>query len=210
MPLRAEEGYWKAAAVIANMVRAGQIGCISVSSPSRKSGTTTMVVQVAHLLATHFDLKPLIVEFDFWKPALVRRLKLDSYRTLADVSSGKLDLPDALQLLDNGVMVLAAASRRSPPQRDLAPLLNEIRHWAVTNGYFAILDMPPPTRHGAVLRLAPLASKLILVLREGREDTRSLARFQQDARLAGFEIAGAILNLRRHFLLRWLERLLPR
>jgi Mrp family chromosome partitioning ATPase len=207
MPGKPEEGYWKAAAILANSVRARQYSSMLVSAPSRGEGTTTVSLQVAHALSTRCDVRPLLVELDFWKPKLVKKLKLDPEKTLDKVLDGDLCLPEAAQKLDNGVAVLAAAVKGKPPAKDLAPLVAGILDYAVGRADIVLVDTPPLTGYGAVLSVGSVIPRLMLVVRAGRSSTRSIGRFQQDLRNAGIEICGTILNREKRFVPGWIERL---
>jgi Mrp family chromosome partitioning ATPase len=202
-----EEGFWKAAAILANTVQAQKDKGVLVSSPSRGNGVTTVSLQIAHALSTRFDVRPLLVELDFWKPVLVKRLKLDPERTLQRVLAGDLSLPGAIQKLDNGVAVLAAAAKRRLPERHLAPLLTQIMEAAADQADIVLVDTPPLTEHGAVLSVGSVIPRLLLVVRSGQTSGKAIVRVQQDLRNAGIEIFGTILNREKRFVPGWIERL---
>jgi Mrp family chromosome partitioning ATPase len=207
MPGKREEGYWKAAAILANSVRGRQFDGILVSAPSRGEGTTTVSLKVAHALSTRCDVRPLLVELDFWKPVLVKKLDLDPEKTLDKVLAGKLCVPAAVQILENGIAVLAAAVKPNPPDRHLAPLVAEIMDYAVGRADIVLVDTPPLTEHGAVLSVGSVIPRVMLVVRAGRTSGKTIGRFQQDLRNAGIEVCGAILNREKRFVPGWIERL---
>jgi Mrp family chromosome partitioning ATPase len=206
MPQTLEEGYWKTAATLANAVYTRQFNSVIVSAATRREGTTTVALQVAQALYARCDVRPLLVELDFWKPVLVKKFNLDPDKTLDNVLAGKLCVPGAVQRLDNGVMVLAASAKRNPPTKQLGPLLAEVMDYAPGRADFVLVDAPPLTEYGAVLSVGRVVRRLVLVVRAGR-NSKTVARFEQEARNAGIEVFGAILNREKRFIPGWVERL---
>ena len=207
MPVKPEEGFWKAAAILAKSVRAGQVKGMLVSAASRDEGVTTTCLQVAAALSSRCEVRPLLVELDFWRPTLVRELELDPEKTLDSVLARQRCLQQAVQRLSNGVAVLAAAARPSPPTKSLAPLVKEVMEYAVGREDIVLFDTPPLTQYGAVLSVGTVVSDLLLVVRAGRAANRSLERVQSDLKNAGIEIVGTVLNREKRFVPGWLERL---
>ncbi len=204
---RTEEGYWKTAAILANALRARDQRSLLISGVCRGAGTTTVALQVAQALCSRCEVRPLVVELDFWRPRFVKRLKLDPYRTLEEVARGSAQLPEAVQKLPNGVHVLAACAKRCPPQKQLAPLMTEILEYAATTVDLVLVDAPPPTEYGAILSVGAVIPRMLLVVRAGRSSDKALARFQQSVHQGGIEIVGTVLNREKRFVPGWIERL---
>jgi protein-tyrosine kinase len=207
MPRKPEEGYWKVAAISANAVRTRQYSSVLVSAPSRREGTTTVTLQVAHALSTRCDVRPLVVELDFWKPVLVKKLKLDPAKTLSHVLAGEMGVSCAVQELENGVSILPAAEKRTPPAKSLTPLVAETLEHTAGRFDIVLVDTPPLTEYGAVLNLGSVIPRLLMVVGAGRSTTSSVVRFQQDLRNVGIDVIGTILNREKRYVPAWIERL---
>jgi protein-tyrosine kinase len=207
MPGKPEEEFWKAAAILAKSVRAGQVKGMLVSAASRGEGVTTTSLMIANALSSRCEIRPLLVELDFWKPVLVEKLGLNPEKTLDKVLAGDLCLPKAVQWLENGVAVIAAADQPSPPSKTLAPLAREVMEYAVGRADIVLFDTPPLMQYGAVLSVGTVVPNLLLVVRAGRAATKSVERIQNDLKSAGIDIIGTLLNREKRFVPGWLERL---
>jgi Mrp family chromosome partitioning ATPase len=146
------------------------------------------------------------MELDFWKPVLVKKLKLDPYKTLASVLAGDLRLPDAVQQLESGVAVLAACEKRSPPVRSLTTLVADTVALAVDKWDIVLVDTPPLTEYGALLNVGTVIPRLLMVVRAGFSSTATIDRFQQDLHNVGIEAFGTILNREKRYVPAWIEK----
>jgi Mrp family chromosome partitioning ATPase len=201
-----EEGYWKVASILAMAVRERRYDAVLVSSAVRGEGTTTVTLQVASELRNRYDLRPLVVELDFWKPVLVKRFGLDPDRTLEGVLERGLCVSKAIQQEGSGISVIAAAAKPSVPQRDVTPVLTKIVTEARGEVDIILVDTPPILEHGTMLNMGSVIPRMVLVVQAGRTRYEVVHRAQRELNNANITVVGAVLNKHKRFIPDWIYR----
>lgn len=201
-----EEGFWKVASVLAIAVRERRYDAVLVSSAVRGEGSTTVTLQVAAELRNRYDLRPLVVELDFWRPVLVKKFRLDPSRTLEAVLESGLCISKAIQREDSGIDMIAAAAKPTVPQRDVTPVLTKIVTDARGEADIILVDTPAILEHGTMLNMGGIIPRMVLVVQAGRTRYEVVRRAQRELNNANIAVVGAVLNKHRRFIPNWIYR----
>jgi len=205
-----EEGYWRIASVLANAVRDQQYRSLLISGTARGDGATTVTLQAASRLVAKYNIRPLVVELDFWRPRFVKKFRLNKERTIDSVFGGRLCIGEIVQDTSAGFPVVAAAARRSPPKGDITPLLGRIITELGPQADIVLVDTPPLLTHAAMLTVGSVVPRMILVVRAGRTSSEVVSRVQREAKNVNIELIGTVLNKHRRYMPGWLYRYFKR
>jgi Mrp family chromosome partitioning ATPase len=180
----------------------GLVGC------ERRTGVTTLAANLA-MRAAQLQLGPvLLVEANWDGPRLRRMWRLSAGPGLADLLAGAASFGDCLRPGPApGLSVLPAGSvrRRESPVLE-ATDVNALLAEAGADHRFVLFDLPAADHLNQALLVAKRLDQGLLVVRA--ESTRTHDAQKIADRLAddGVPLAGAVLNRRRTYVPRWLER----
>ena len=121
---------------------------MAVSSPTMGDGKTTMVLNLAGVMAQLSDMKVLLIDMDLRRPAVHSYLGLSSTDTqgLVDgISHPELSLVDVVTMCDPYDLAVLPAGRATDFSYDLlkSPRLGELLTEARQSYDFIIIDTPP-------------------------------------------------------------------
>jgi capsular exopolysaccharide synthesis family protein len=172
-------------------------GVVLVTSALPEEGKTTVVANVASLLARS-GLRVIAVEGDLRRPALHRFLELPPNQPgIVDVARGELTLDDVLLTVPvgaNELMVLPAGTRSGFPDMhdvftmgNVAALMAQLRERAD----YVIVDSAPLLLAPDAYPLAQVADRVLIVAREdstSREDAESARETLESLRVRDFTV----------------------
>jgi len=165
-----------------------------ITSASPGEGKTTTAANLAIALAGA-GKRVVLVSADLRRPRLQELFGLNDGVGLADLLSGGLSLPEALQ--DPGIKNLRILASGPLPERpadlleqSMASVLSDLR--AVAD--FVILDTPPLLRVADTLELIPMGDRIVYVVDPG-ETTRSVLRsVREQLDQMGASVLGVVVN----------------
>lgn len=145
---------------------------IGVTSAIGGEGTSAVALGLAQTLAQDLDSAVALVEANFARPSLARRLALPPSPGLAGVLRGEQRIGDVLIPASHNLYVVGAGDAQSSSGNLLYQLMHQL---AVTPPFggshgldgLIILDLPPILSHGYSRLVARLMDALLLVVRAG-------------------------------------------
>lgn len=173
----------------------GRRRVIVVSSAMPDEGKTVTSTNVAMSVAPT-GARVLIVDCDFRRPQVARRLGLENSVGLLTVLLGQASLADCIQEHDSGVHVLATGPAPPNPSEVLstaamADLINSLR-----DDYdLVIIDAPPLLAVTDPSVLAELSDGVLLVTRYGHTSESQVALAADQVKKAGSRLIGVVLNM---------------
>lgn len=179
---------------------------IMVTSASAGEGKTTTLLNLGESLA-EMGRRVLLLDADLRRPALHRALRIPNEIGLADVlGAARMDLAEVARRLDEWLLVVPAGAKPTNPgallgSRQVKTLLTAVRELAEV----AIFDSPPVMAVSDDLHLASLVDGVVLVVRSGVTQRRSLARTKARLDKANARVVGVVVNglspreTRRHY-----------
>jgi polysaccharide biosynthesis transport protein len=208
------EEYRRAAIALAASLRQSRFRGVIVSAATRGEGTTSAAVHIARLMLSEAGLNPVLIELNRLRPTFQKLFGLNPKLTLAKMLAQGGSALDYVQRDPTGLAVITAGV----PGEDLpengeggmsleSGLCHAVQELQ-NNFDFVLLDAPPILESADVLLAGRVIPQLLLVVGAGRVSQENLSRACQQLQDAKIQLAGTILNSRRRFLPRWVERLL--
>ncbi|MCW5765033.1 MAG: polysaccharide biosynthesis tyrosine autokinase [Phycisphaeraceae bacterium] len=178
--------------------RLGQSGAKSllVLSGAPGSGATSAVSNLAMGMAAS-DLKVLVIDANFRRPALHRVFKLAEGPGLGDVLMHKNTLDEAVQQTSVANLSLLAAGSgpsRAVPERLATETMSQIIKTAVARYDVVLVDTAPAMIAGEGLALANRCDAVCLVVRAFSEKRGLIARLRDQLADAKAEFLGVVVN----------------
>lgn len=168
---------------------------IMVTSPARREGKTTTVINTAISL-TKPDAKVVIIDADMRKPRLHKIFNLDNTIGLSSYLSGNEDLGDVLIKTSNIPNLDIITSGPTPPNP--AELLSSYRFHELIKGLFLynfiILDTPPVLGISDSLILSAHTDGVVMVLKSGDTPKESAQEARRILSNINAKILGVVLN----------------
>jgi succinoglycan biosynthesis transport protein ExoP len=162
------------------------------------SGATSAAVNLAFAAAAS-DLRVLLVDANFRRPALHRVLGLKDHPGLADILSGSSSLDSAVQQAGEPVIhVLTAGTSESRAYEKLgAEAMGRLIEQAEREYDLVVLDAPPAVVAEDGLALANRAGASLLVVRALGEKRGMVARLRNELAECRGEFLGVLINAAR-------------
>jgi Mrp family chromosome partitioning ATPase len=205
-PAQLGDRFREVALVVARALGAKEARAVMFSGAGPGAGCTTAVVETARNLVLMYGAKVVLVEFDTREPALADRFRLDRTRGLPAYASGERTLDECLQTTPDGFVVLPGGEMmpagRSGMISPLARLLGELE----ARFDYILLDMPPALQRADVLAVGALVPQVVIVVEAERTHFATLHRIRGDLAREGIAVLGGVLNKRRRFIPRWIDR----
>lgn len=173
---------------------ASPVHVILVTSPGRREGKTLTAANLALTMAQDFQRRICIVDADLRHSRLQTLFGLTDGPGLADVLTGRCSLPDALTLLEDQQITLLPAGRPSAHPAELlgSATMRETIDTLRARFDRVIIDAPSAGPLADLGILAPLADRVVLVVRSGQTTRPAI----QDAiaTIGGTRLLGVVLN----------------
>jgi capsular exopolysaccharide synthesis family protein len=171
-------------------------------------GTTTVAINLALTLAAHERLSLLLVESNFRRPSLSRLFRTDAAAGLAELILKGADWESVVKETTQPNLFLITAGR--PPSNptqlfELArfeELLEEFR----SEFDLTLFDAPPLLPYAEALVLASKVDRVLLVAQAERTRGDALTQGKEELEKIGATILGVVLNRKKSFGPRWLQR----
>jgi Mrp family chromosome partitioning ATPase len=169
-------------------------------------GTTTIAVNLAHLLARVVDRRVLLIDGDMGRSGGGLSAAVGEHDGLSEVLRRQVQIDEALLETEQpGLHFLPAGKDRvhyiesaaSGPVRPLFEHLGSAYDWVV-------VDLPPALRHPETRMLGSACTGLVLVVRANRTPRSVSQRALGELNLARCRMLGTVLNARRESLPRFL------
>ena len=168
---------------------------VLVTAGSSGEGTTTVAICLA-IASALAGQKVLLVDCNFARPQVHRRVNVHNYRGLTDVLRGVVPLDETITLApEYHLSVLTIGGSRE----GAIDLLNSARMQKLLNDlkrFFdvIVLDSAPVHEVSNALTLGFLAEKTILVTRRGWTKHRDAFSAAKQLQLSGADVAGVVFN----------------
>ncbi len=182
--------------------------CLVVTSALPKEGRTSIAVNLALAIAQSHR-RVLLIDADLRRPAVAKRLGLESEYGLSDVLLREQRMDDAVRSMsaetwkDDTVLDVLSSGRQLPDPGELfaRPIMSEILDDVRKRYDFVIIDTPPllPVTDAALI--AAQCDGALLVLSARGTTERDFEQSQTALRVAGARLHGVVFNAvraRRH------------
>jgi Mrp family chromosome partitioning ATPase len=141
---------------------------LGVTSAIRGEGRSSIATAMAAVQQRDYRRHVLLLEMDFDRPSLATRLQTDMTPGLADVLRGDASIDDALQLLPDGSMMIAAGSAAGAGPRLTLNFKNSALLAELTRRFEVVIaDLPPLLESSFGVLAAGLFERTLLVVRAG-------------------------------------------
>ncbi len=212
MQERLDGQYRKVAFALATAVRDGRLRSVVFTSPTKKQGATSTLLNVARHLKLSCSITPLVVELNRFRPALASRLELSETKSLAAIAGGKSSL-DCVQQASNGLSVIPVGDFSSFGSRANVALMEGLERIQkeLRGAYPLILcDAPPILEQPDVLALRDVLSNVVLIVESGRTTHEVLDRINDELKTAGISLEGTVMVKQQRPIPGWIYRWLIR
>lgn len=178
-------------------------GSLAVLSAKPAEGRTTLALALSVVLAELPEPEPvLLVDCDFHRPALDRRLSLQRAPGLAEVLRGESAFPEALQPTEVPNLTFLAAGEGDQAASGLLapPMLANLVERARASHRAVVLDTTAAVDSSSGFIAASQADQALLVVQANRTSWREAAAIRDQLSAAGDKLLGVILNRHQDFL----------
>ena len=180
---------------------------IAITSCYSGEGVTSVAANLAMTAASSAVGKVLLVDANLIRPNVGRFLGLPAAAGLTETVLGTVRLKDAIQ--DSGIenlAVLLAGSVDGGPSHvfDAAGGLAELVGTATSGFDLVVFDTPATEQNCSALELYRLVDAVVLVLEAERAPWQVAERAKNRLTQAGVNLAGVVMNKKRHYLPNWL------
>jgi protein-tyrosine kinase len=176
----------------------GRVDTFSITSPVKRDGKTTVAVNLAAVLALHYEEQVLLIDGDLRAPAVHRYFEAPLSPGLGDYlrSGSHMDVKSLVrETFLPGLRILPAGkpsdfSSELLSKEKMKQLMEEAR--AEFPGYQIIIDSPPILSTPDPIVIARLVDGVLLVIRAGKTPRDYLDKALQS--LNSTKIMGIVLN----------------
>jgi capsular exopolysaccharide synthesis family protein len=177
-------------------VNGGRPVSIGVTSLEHGVGSSTVSFNLACSLASLVRSKTLLIESDFGRPYISRRLGVSKSAGLSEMLLGVAEESETVFSTPiNNVSVLGAGMKNDQesfelPYEELASILNE----SLNEFSYTVFDLPLASDLTACHSIAPHLDGVILTVDSNFIDQRRVARFKKRVESYGVPVIGIVLN----------------
>jgi Mrp family chromosome partitioning ATPase len=181
---------------------------LGLTSCERRAGVTTVAANLA-VRASELQLGPvLLVETTAGNPRRNNLWSSDSGPGLAQLLAGDASYSECLR--PGAARDLTILPAGALPKGEIALLepgaIDALLAEASADHRLLIFDLPPASQLNQMLLLAKQLDQVLLVVRAEATRKRDAVRLADRLLDDGVPLAGAVLNRRRHYVPRWLDR----
>jgi capsular exopolysaccharide synthesis family protein len=200
--------YERLATTIRHAQAESSVKTLMLTASVHGEGTTTVATNLALTLASRERLNLLFVESNFRRPALSRLFRTDATAGLTELILKSADWESVVKETAQPNLFLITAGR--PPSNPtqlfeldrFAELLEEFR----TEFDHTLFDAPPLLPYAEASVLATKVDRVLLVAQAERTRGDSLAQSKEELDKIGAKVLGVVLNRKKSFGPRWLQR----
>jgi capsular exopolysaccharide synthesis family protein len=172
----------------------GKLKSLLVTSPLAHDGKSTVVSNLATVLAERGTFSVLVIEADFHRASMVQKLGLKDWPGLAESLYGRLDAFSAIRRVEplNWYLLPAGSAIANPTELLQTPALSAVMQKLRPYFDWILIDSPPILPLTDALMLQRQSDATLLVVRAGSTQDRSV---EESIELLGRQnIAGVVLN----------------
>ena len=168
---------------------------IGISSSLRGEGKSTTAVNLAYALAKDGS-KTLLIDCDLRIPTVGKKVGVNSTKGLTNLLLGEaFDVEEWQSPHQSNWYVLTSGETPPNPSELLGSermekLLNRLRE----EFDYIVLDLPPVNLVSDAMSVSKFINGMILVVREGYSDKKSLDLCVRQIKLAGIRVLGCVIN----------------
>jgi capsular exopolysaccharide synthesis family protein len=200
--------YERLATTIRHAQAESAIKTLMLTASVHGEGTTTVAANLALTLASRERLTLLLVESNYRRPGLSRLFRTGATAGLTELILKSADWEGVVKETAQPNLFLITAGR--PPSNltqlfeldRFEELLEEFRH----EFDLTLFDAPPLLPYAEALVLASKVDRVLLVAQADRTRGDSLAQSKEELEKIGAGILGVVLNRKKSFGPRWLQR----
>ena len=189
-----------------SMARHHAMRTVMVASAGPREGKSTVVLNLA-LVFHEVGRRVVIVDADLRRPSLQRAVGSSAEKGLADVLSGNLPWPEAVQQVKEGLLFLPAGAVNPTQQGSVLNRERVERLLGVAKAHadLVLLDSAPVLAVADTLVLASLVDGVVLVVRAGHTQRQELRAAKEQLDKMGAHLLGVVINRvsagrrRRHY-----------
>jgi Mrp family chromosome partitioning ATPase len=177
---------------------------LGITSSIRGEGRSTVAVAMAAVQRADYGRAPLLLELDFDRPSLARRLGIRLCPGLAELIRGEAPIDEVVQPIAAGLTVITAGAARGAASRLIVDLLRTDQLEVIGREFDVIVaDFPPLLGSGFSRVAATGFERMVVVVRAG---VTPIARVREaTAGLLAQPVV--ILNGTHNQLPRWIRKL---
>ena len=177
----------------------GTTGCeysIGVTSLTRGSGRSTVSFNLASALGALKRTNGLLIEADFGKHFVTRRLGFSRSPGLCELLLGVTEIEETIFETPLSDLSLMGCGRKSEQESLELPfdLLPNLIHEKLSNFGFLVFDLPLANHLTACHSIVPHLDGVILAVESSHIDHNEIDRFRRQVEAHGVDIIGVVLN----------------
>jgi protein-tyrosine kinase len=206
-PLALKE-YERLAAVIRRAHAESSVKTVLLTSSVHGEGTTTVAANLARTLAGRESLSVLLVDANFRRPALSRLFHSDAAAGLTELLFKEASWDAAVKETAQPNLHLLAAGKPPPNLSQLFELarFEEILEEFRTEFDLTLFDAPALLTSTETPTLASKVDQVLLVAQAERTRGDLLAQSKEELERSGAKVFGVVLNRKKSYGPRWLQR----
>ena len=174
----------------------GRALTIGVTSLSTGAGKSTVSYNLSAALSTIGRVRTLLVEADFGKHYITRRLGQARSAGLSEMLIGVSDIDEVIHETPLRNLQVMGCGRKSDQEALELPFDNlpELFEDNLTEFGYVVLDLPVANQLTACHAISPFLDGVILAVEANQIDHRLINRFKKNAETFGVNIIGLIIN----------------
>jgi len=167
---------------------------ILVTSPAMSEGKTTVLLNLG-LVYVESGRRVLMIDADLRRPALHHTFGIPNEGGLADVLQQTRDWTHGYRKVSEGLLVMPSGNTVANPSSLLnSKVMDTLIERTAEAADLVLIDAPPVLAISDSLRLTSLVDAVILVVRAGVTERRSLIRAKAHLDKVGAPVVGVVIN----------------
>ncbi|MEM7455859.1 MAG: hypothetical protein AAF456_16010 [Planctomycetota bacterium] len=169
---------------------------VGVTSLAGKAGRSTISFNLASAMTSIVTERVLLVESDFGKNFITRRLGLDRKPGLAEMMLGFEETGELIHEMPlNGLSILGCGDVSGQEALELPfDMLSNVMAERLSGFGYVVFDLPVATNLTACHAIASQLDGIILAVESNQIDQRQITRFRKQMEQCGVEIIGIVIN----------------
>lgn len=171
-----------------------EIKTIALTSTMAMEGKTVTSINLATVYAQS-GMKTLLIDMDLRKPKIHRGFKMINQIGLSDMITHKLDIENAVQIINPHLDILTSGTKLPYPAEFLmSDALKELMRTLKTKYDRIIIDTPPMTAVTDASIISSLVDGIIIVIASREAKTDVASRVISDLKENGANIIGSVMT----------------
>ena len=181
---------------------------LMLTASFHREGTTTVAANLALTLASRENLNLLLVESNFRRPSLSRLFRTEGTAGLTELILKSADWEGVVKETAQPNLFLITAGRppSNPTQLFELDRFEELLEEFRTEFDLTLFDAPPLLPYAEALVLASKVDRVLLVAQAEQTRGEALAQSKEELEKIGAHVLGVVLNRKKTFGPRWLQR----